>query len=137
MRQIFKPFTFLLLLGFFSSVGAGEFTGCSVVLTENDFDVRNLKSTGHVIVEGNLDKAGEKVTLDEVKIIVLAEEVIELKDADSIKLKKVAAPLILHNESSLALAKRVKASDIKFVQVNGQRVSSKQIKGFVYKSAQQ
>lgn len=114
--------TFLMVLAWMMEVSySGEVTGAGAakLLVQNQYNVTELKETGHKILFGELTGAGKRMNLDRVKLVITKTKVFEINKADHVEFK--------HPSNAKSL------TDVNFLEFGTQKVSANQIEALVIK----
>jgi len=129
----------LIVLTLFLSISlaqSGEFTGQGVkaedVLVQNHKDPSELVRTGHRILSGELTGIGKSVPLGKVTIFVLEKELVEVDDINALQVGSRTIPI--QANSDLEELGNTPASEVRSMNAKRKIISSKLIKGLVYKT---
>lgn len=113
--------TFLMVLAWMMEVSySGEVTGAGAakLLVQHQYDVSELKQSGHKILFGELTGAGKRMNLDRVKLVITKEKVYEINKADHVEYKNPSAAKSLLDVSHLEFGtKLIKSSQIEALVV--------------------
>lgn len=113
--------TFLMVLVWMMEISfAGEVTGAGAakLLVQHEYDVKQLKSSGHKVLFGELTGAGKRMNLDRVKLIITKKKVFEIGKADHVQFKHPSAAKALVDVAHLEFGNQmIKAAQIEAMVV--------------------
>jgi hypothetical protein len=131
MRGNMKNITLALTALIFSlSVAAGELTGAGAraLLVRSGIDPQGLEQSGARILAGELTGAGRTLDLGRIQYFMTNKEVFEMGEVRHVELNVRAE----RTERDGRL-NRAKLGDVKFLEINAQKVPLQSIQGLVVK----